>query len=91
MSDNEVIIIINIIIIIIIIITIVNKMCGKEFLVTLLFDLLSWTPTFKFCLTRQVRVFSSFGNISYRIFPATVIMSVRSIVEGNFFAIWPSK
>ena len=40
---------------------------------------LSWTPKVKFCLSRQLRIFSSGGIIFYRIFPATTIMCLCAV------------
>jgi hypothetical protein len=52
----------------------------EEFVVKPLSDFFSWAPTAKFCLTRQPRIFSSVGIISYRIFPATSIMILCAVL-----------
>jgi hypothetical protein len=72
MSENEDIIII--------IVIIINKICGKEFLVKLLSDLFSLNPTVKLCLTRQLRIFNSVCNVVYGIFPATVVMRLCAVL-----------
>jgi hypothetical protein len=74
MSDNE------IIITLIIICIIINKMGEKEILLKLLFALFSWNPTVRFYLSRQFRIFSSVGFISYGTFPATVLMSLYAVL-----------
>ena len=54
--------------------------CVGEFLGKFLSDFFSWTPTVKFCLTRQLRMYSSVGIVSYRIFLATAIMNLFAIL-----------